>query len=175
VHLSRVDRWMLSNQYRVLELLDKKNADSHRHTQDALNSGYELCYDWLCDHVYAEKNTLSAEQCTYVLDVMSMFEALQTAYDSLEDSSGIEPTCVVFPGFDGNYETSYMGFARFFCDWQDAFHHLRKAATGLNSHRPTTDTYLRMLAAWNDSDTKHKLTKDDIGRILEAANQSSDR
>jgi uncharacterized protein len=167
--LSRLERWMLSNQYRILELLDEENADSHHQAQEALNSGYELCYGWLSEHVYDEGHGLPEEECTYVLDVMSMYESLQRTYDDLDDKSGIDPNSVIFHGFDGNNEGSYMGFARFYCERQDAFRHLRKGSDGFNSHMPTLDWYRRMLTAWNESTHKYKPTKDDVIRITQAA------
>jgi uncharacterized protein len=167
--LSRVERWKLSNQYRILELLDEENAQHHRHAQQALNSGYELFYGWLCEHVYDDGEGLPEKECRYVLDVMTMYEAMQRTYDELPDKSGIEPHFVLFRGFDGNNEGSYMGFAKFFCERQDAFRHLRRGSDGFNSHMPTRDLYHRMLAAWNESPDKHQLIKDDLIRINQAA------
>jgi uncharacterized protein YfbU (UPF0304 family) len=167
--LSRLERWMLSNQYRILEMLDEENAASHRYAQEALNSGYEICYGWLCEHVYEEGEGLSEDDCRYVLDVMKMHEFLQRAYDGLDDKSGIDARDVIFHGFDGNNETSYMGFARFFCERQDAFKHLRKGSDGFNSHMPTYDIYSRMMTSWKQSKDKYNLTKDDLIRITQAA------
>jgi uncharacterized protein YfbU (UPF0304 family) len=173
--LSRTERWMLSNQYRILELLDKENADSHRDSQEALDSGYEMCYEQLCEHVYDDKHGLPAEECAYVLDVMSMYDALQHAYDRLDDKTGIEPRSFVFLGFDGNSEGPYMAFARYYSKRYGAFVNLRKGSDGFNSHMPTYNMYHRMIAAWVETGKKHNLTKDDLTRIDRAANHPSNR
>jgi uncharacterized protein len=168
MRLSRTGRWMLSNQYRILELLDEENADQHRHAREALERGYELFYSWICEHVCDDRHVLPEVECTYVLDVMTMFDALQLAYDSLDDRSGIDGNRVLFYGFDGNNEASYMSFARFYCEQQEAFQHLRKGGDGFNSHWPTKQLYRPMVAAWKASDDKYKLTKADVIRITEA-------
>lgn len=167
--LSRAERWVLSNQYRILELIDEENAESHRHAQEILQCGYELCYGWICEHIYEEKDVLTNDQCKFVLDVMTMYDAMQHAYDRMDDKSGIDPHDVKFPGFDGNNETQYMAFARFFCEGKDRFTGLRKGFDGFNSHLPTLDMYGRMLPAWKMSQNKYDLTKDDLIRITEAS------
>lgn len=175
MRLSRTERWILSNQYRILELLDKKNAEDHRHARDALEAGYELFYSWICEHVLDDRHVLSEAECRYVLDVMTMFDAMQVAYDRLEDRSGIDAHRVLFYGFDGNDESSHMRFARFYCEREQAFQHLRTGADRFNSHMPTVELYRPMVAAWKQSDEKTQLTKDDLIRITEAVNLADDK
>ena len=165
MRLSRTARWMLSNQYRILERLDEENAEQHRHAREALERGYELLYSWICEHVCDDRHVLREVECAYVLDVMTMFDAMQRTYDELDDRSGLDAHRVLFYGFDGTTETSYLSFARFYCEQEEAFQHLRKGGDGFDSHMPTKPLYRPMVAAWKASDDPHKLTKDDLIRI----------
>ena len=174
MRLSRTERWMLSNQYRILERLDEENAEDHRHAREALERGYELLYSWICEHVCDDSHVLPEVECTYVVDVMTMFDALQLAYDQLDDRSGIDANRVLFYGFDGNIEASYMSFARIYCEGQEAFQHLRKGEDGFNSHKPTARLYRPMVAAWKASEDPYKLTKDDLIRITGVVPASDD-
>jgi uncharacterized protein YfbU (UPF0304 family) len=169
--LSKPERWILSNQYRILELIDKENANRHRLAQEALDDGYEVYYDWLSEHIYDEENTVTKEESDYIIDVLDMFDFIQRAYDELGDKTGIEPFMIDFPGFDGNNDAKFLGFAEFFCKERRAFESLRKTGPGgsFNSHMPTHELYSRMLAAWRESKNKRQLTKVDLIRITQAA------
>lgn len=65
--LSRTERWMLSNQYRILEALYPADAGSYARHREALESGYELHYDWMIGSIYDDKDTLSSEDCREVM------------------------------------------------------------------------------------------------------------
>lgn len=177
MQLSRQQRWILSNQYRILEALYPAEADDFRHTREAIERGYEQEYDWESEHIYGPENSLSPEECITVIHTMSMFEALERGYDQLTDKGGIEPYEVEFAGFDGNNETEYMGYARHYCEGMGGrFHHLKRYPN-FNSHAPTLDRYRRMLGAWQAADEPREFaTADDMRSILAAGRrQPGDR
>lgn len=165
--LNRTERLILANQCRILEKLYPDEADYLAHHRRALEAGYELHYEDVASHVYEE--TLNSQECRFVLDTMGMYDMIQRAYDQVEDKSGIKEWDIKFHGFDGNNETSHMAYARYFCEPPDPrFGNLRLGDDGFNSHMENISRYRAMLAEWEKSADKHKLTKDDIVRIISA-------
>ena len=112
---TRVERAILANQYRIFEFLDPKQSDSYKWVREVLECGYELEYEQIFQEVYDDDNALTKEECSEVVNIMAMFEALNRSYDTLKDKSGIEKALIDFTGFDGNNESKQMAFARFFC------------------------------------------------------------
>src|SRR5688572_15542499 len=101
--LSRTERLILANQYRILEALFPADADYYRDKRTALEHGFEYHYDEVAGDILSD--TLSAERCNEVIEILQMYRSLTYAYRALEDKSGIEPRAIDFPGFDGNHET----------------------------------------------------------------------
>ncbi len=50
--LTRTERWILSNQYRILEALYPDERGSLEKARIALESGYELEYDGMSQRIY---------------------------------------------------------------------------------------------------------------------------
>jgi uncharacterized protein YfbU (UPF0304 family) len=167
--LSRVERLILVNQFKILQRLDPQEAKAYERWSEILENGYELEYGDIFRHVY--EGTLSDEQSREVMDILDMHRALERAYDALEDKAGIEEYGVRFSGFDGNNETDQFGYLR----------HLRETGRWTefklrddgNSHMPTLGRYRAMLAVWRTTRDKHELTKDDVSRISNAGLSSN--
>jgi len=158
--LTKTERWILTNQYRILEKLDPEGARHHAKAREVLESGYALEYGWISEHLFDE---FSEDSCREVLDILDMCQALQFAYEKIEDKSGIDEWRVHFGGFDGNYEGSHLAYVRHLIEDEGKFKFL--AVKDLNSHCPTLDRYRSMLSEWKTSANKHKLTKEDVLRI----------
>lgn len=171
--LTRTERWILSNQYRILEKLYPEDADAFRDAQDALNSGYELEYGHLAERIYAEKHTLNEDECREVLDILAMFRDLKYGYKEVggEKGTGVEEWLVQFSGFDGNNESSHLGYCRYICDPKHGRFQELDRGDDYNSHMPSLDRYRRMLDEWRPrSERGHgKLTAEDIRAIASAA------
>jgi uncharacterized protein YfbU (UPF0304 family) len=169
IKLTRTERWILANQYQILEVLKPDEAEGFAEVRIALERGYELHYT--PDHIYAEGDIMSADMCEEVLDILSMHRALHDSFDGLKDKSGIRDRDITFVGFDGNNETTHMAYARYYCGLdggQARFTELHRG-DNFNSHMPVLDMYRRMLRVWRDGlDKKHELTKDDIQHIVAA-------
>jgi uncharacterized protein len=140
--LSRTERWMLSNQYQILEKLYPEEAESYAEIREAIECGYEAHYE--LPSIYAE--TMSEEECREVWHILDMFRALHDSYKALADKSGIEKRKIEFAGFDGNSESRYLGYASYYCRHDGGrFSELRPVE---NSHMPCLDRYLAMLSRW---------------------------
>jgi uncharacterized protein YfbU (UPF0304 family) len=168
--LSRVERWMLVNQMRILEALYPDEAKSISEQREALEEGYELHYGEFAQHIYDDKDTLSEEGCREVLNILSMHQTLKRAYDKLEEKSGIEDHRVRFAGFDGNdaVEGTMMAYARWYCNSHGGRFKDLDRGDDFNSHALMLDSYRSMLKEWEKSADKNRLTKDDIIRITSA-------
>jgi hypothetical protein len=164
--LTRVERAILANQYRIFEFLDPKQSDSYKWVREVLECGYELEYEQIFQEVYDDDNALTKEECSEVVNIMAMFEALNRSYDTLKDKSGIEKALIDFTGFDGNNESKQMAFARFFCTaGSPRFQGLCKG-DGFNSHMETLSRYRPMLVEWKRLKKSYQLTKEQIKQII---------
>jgi len=164
--LSRVERWILSNQFHILEALYPDDADHYAKVHEALESGYELHYEWFSEHIYNDRDIMTPEENREVIEILSMFDSLKRAYGSLSDKTGIEESRVKFCGFDGNNETKQMGYARYFCTLKGGRFTDLDRGDNFNSHGPTLARYRRMLSEWKKSVDQNNLSKDDIIRII---------
>jgi uncharacterized protein YfbU (UPF0304 family) len=166
VKLTRTERWILANQYRILESVDRQNADHYRDARMVLEEGYELHYDEIAENIYRDELTLSEAECTEVLDILSMFMALQDSYNALSDKSGIDARKIEFRGFDGNNETKQMVYARYYCRPKSGHFAGLEHSEGFNSHSRSLDHYQRMLSRWRQGGEQHSLSKEQIIEII---------
>ena len=168
--LSRLERLLLWNQYRILEALNSPEATYYQEAREALESGYELHYDQLVQHIFPERDGMTAKDSEEVIDILSMFRALKDGYDAMPSKAGVDDWAVKFSGFDGNGETRYMAYARFYCKGDGGrFTELHGGHDDFNSHAPTLDRYRRQLQAWRASATPYQLTAADVRRIAAEA------
>jgi uncharacterized protein YfbU (UPF0304 family) len=166
VTLNKFERLLLANQYHVLSLLEQSNSAHYEKMQEALENGYESYYEdeifrWIFDG-------LSVSECALVIDAMDMYSAIQRSYDALDDKAEIEEGRTKFPGFDGNHETAYMGYARFVVEKEGRFRFLKPYKEDFNSHTPMLDRYRRMIDNWKLTSNHYELTQEEIIAILDS-------
>jgi uncharacterized protein YfbU (UPF0304 family) len=112
-----------------------------------------------------------------VVNHLLMWDWLETAwakYDAntrqaLKDEGFIWRTGdQLFPGFDGNNESSHLSAARFMIDKMGRFSIF--AGRDLNSHHPVIDAYRRMYpvfnAMWLGRDGRQTLSPDEFRKIM---------
>jgi uncharacterized protein YfbU (UPF0304 family) len=167
--LSRVERLILSNQYSILAALYPNEAKSYTEMREIVESGYEFHYSEIAQHILDNDDVMSEDECLEVLDILTMFSAIKRSFNSLEDKPSVQEHDIRFRGFDGNNETKYMLYAQFFCDSQGGRFEDLDRGDNFNSHLPSLDMYRRQLVEWNRSKDKHKLTKEEIERIVAEA------
>ena len=138
--------------------------------QHALENGYSDYYDDKLFDRMAEE--LSPEESAFVRDALDVHGVMQRCYEELGDKSGIEESGLAFPGFDGNHEGAYLGYARFLREKEGRFDHVKlRGFDGLNSHVPLADKYERMVREWKKVPSSRRydgLTKEEIVSISEA-------
>ena len=177
--MTLTERRILANQFRILALLTKGDSasDDHAAKAEALERGYEAHFDdeWFTN----DEEVLSKEQCQEVTATLSMFEDLLLSFGRLADKTGIPAEKVNFPGYDGNDETKYMAYARYFCETYDGgrrFQNLRSSdGFAFNSHRSSVPLYRAMLRkhraireAKRSAGSYEPLTKAEIEQVLAA-------
>jgi uncharacterized protein YfbU (UPF0304 family) len=179
MELSRVERWMLANQYRILEALYPEDAADFAKKRLVLEEGYELEYDWLIDDIHRDKDCMTADECRDVLDILEMFRAMKWAYEAQSDKTWAEARKTLFLGFDGNNEGKQLGYAIHLRDqekYEEQFRDLLgDEKRDLNSHFPTLARYRAMLDVWRAAADKQHLTSDDLKEIRAAAEGSQPR
>lgn len=120
--LSLETRWILANQYRLLEQSagDEGMRDHYRNVATILERGYELEYGMLTERF---SDPMSEEDCRELYDILTMFSDLQIAYAKVGETSGVDGAEVSFGGFDGNNEGKWMSYTHFLMTnlgkWED--------------------------------------------------------
>jgi uncharacterized protein YfbU (UPF0304 family) len=165
MELTKTERLILINQYRILAKLEPESAVDYEELVDVLSRGYVAQYHQFSDSIY---NEFSLEECTEVSDILDMYTVLQRAYarlPGLAAASGRES--ITFLGFSGNDETKQMSYTRFLRAhgrWSD----LIVEKNDCNSHFPLLDAYRRMLQVWEKSEKKHEPTEAEALNVLAA-------
>ncbi|MCH7610514.1 MAG: YfbU family protein [Chloroflexi bacterium] len=174
MELTRAERWILVNQMRILENLYPDEAEHLATTRTILERGYELHYGEQAQDIY--ERTLTEQESREVIDIMSMYERMNWAYESLEDDdkAAIDKGDIKFRGFDGNSGSGRLEYAQFYAEEMDRFKDLERPHD-FNSHSSVIDMYRRMLEEWEASGNKWELTKEDIERIIAAQTHPSNR
>lgn len=165
MNLNRVERLMLSNQYKILEALYPKEAKDYARRREAIERGYELNYDWDLDYIYDGNDVMTKEECQEVFKVLGLFSALKHSYEKLADKSGIDERDIKFPGFDGNNETKQMAYARYLVEKEQRYGDL-KIGDAYNSHFPSLGRYRAMVEVWEGIEDRYQLSKEEILRIV---------
>lgn len=164
--LTRIERLLLSNQYRILEALYPDDAEYYENNRKAIDEGFELhyedCFSALSDDIMSE------EECREVIDILSMYRAITF---SNKDEYGIPNYEIKFDGFDLNddYECKRVLYARYFINDLDRFEELKygKSYADCNSHSLRMNRYRNMLKVWNSLGNKYKeLSKEEILKIV---------
>lgn len=165
--LTEYERLSLANQYRILSHLDK-DEDMKAHyakNVEILLDGYEYHYSDQ-DHIETGEHVTSESESIEVLDILSMYEAIERAVESGIDTTDIEHYKLEFPGFDGNTESKQLGYANFYCrPGSGRFERLAKGKPIPNSHGPFLPLQKLRVAEWRKSADPNNLTQDDLIRI----------
>jgi uncharacterized protein len=166
VKLSRVERWILANQFRILERLVPDEAEGFLAARRAVESGFEVVYETLAKHI-AEPG-LTSEECRDVIDTLSMFEALAKA--DADTVPGVDAGQVQFAGYDGTTEPAQLGFARHFSSTVGRLFKVLHRGDDFDSHAPGgLARYRRQLDVWHSCADPDQLTPEDVIKIAGAA------
>lgn len=174
MELSKKDRLILVNQYRILQKLSKEGYEiaDYESKITALLNGYTLHYEDLFDE-FSEKE-LSVEESRYVLDVLELYRAIIFSYTRLCGENLVKKLTdkdVAFPGFDGNDESEYLSYARYFIEDLGRYDEIKQYAAecDLNSHMNTTNRYKAMLSIIANIEPRYRycMSEEQIIKLLQ--------
>lgn len=163
--LSTADRWVLANQYRIMQMLANKPIPLYEHAIEILENGYEDQYRYAAQ--YLREEPFSREVAEEVKDILQMFREMQWIRERIDDQSVLESPRFQFQGFDGNTSHPYLSYAHFL--WKLGEYEELGERLKWNSHRDTLETYRAMVETWKALPRRGlQLTQEDIEAILNA-------
>ncbi|WEA46827.1 YfbU family protein [Priestia aryabhattai] len=169
--LSRVERLIISNQFKILEKLYPEEKEYYEVDRKAIEEGYEIHYEEIIGNVISE-DELSEEAAREVLNILSMYRAITFSYKKLTEEEKLEidkKYDVKFEGFDANdpEEIKLLMYTRYFIIDKDRFQELVYNAEypDFNSHSPKLDTYRKMLTLFKSYNNSN-LSKEQIIKLL---------
>lgn len=119
MEMTNAQRLILSNQYKMMTMLDPTNAERYRRLQTIIERGYGLQMREL-DREFGE---LTEETCRTIIDIMEMYHALHVSWTNLKDTQAIDERRVTFLGFDAATEARYLGYVRFMVNIEGRYTH----------------------------------------------------
>lgn len=166
--LSKIERLILSNQYRILERLYPDESDYYENNRKAIEEGFELHYED-CFSLLSN-DTMSEDECNEVIDILQMYRSL--TFSNEKGNYEININKIKFDGFDLNdeYESKRVVYARYFINDLDRFSELKygNKYADCNSHGSRINKYRRMLNIWKSLNKRYEiLTKDEILKIID--------
>jgi uncharacterized protein YfbU (UPF0304 family) len=163
--LTPAERWILANQYRLLQLLSSSPIPLYEHAITILERGYEDQYKYAAQ--YLQEDPFPQEIASEVKDILQMFSEIQWIREKLSDSAVTNSPRLEFWGFNGNNNPEHNSYATF-------LHQLgnyRELANRpeWNSHGNNIELYRAMVRSWKALPRKGlQLTEEDVRTIVDA-------
>ena len=166
MQLSLKDRLILSNQFKILQLLDPKNKQDYEESIAIVEKGFQQDYDRLVEWMYEE---LPEHISKEVYSILELYRTITFAYERLtsEEQARIPSDKLKFRGFDGNNEVQHRSYCLFLLKDRDLYKELHHN-TDYNTHHPILGKYRMMLEQWNSIGEKRELNVQEIEQILTA-------
>lgn len=159
--LSKAERAILINQFRVLEAVEGKPG-AYEQEITILDRGYEGEYGNLDGFGEA----LSEERCKFVRKILWLYYLMKLAKwkaagnPAASSNNGVLDFDPKFPGFDGNKEVELLSYARFITEKRGEFPETKV----VNSHG-FQPSYVKMLAKWKSWGAPHDLTVQQVAEL----------
>jgi uncharacterized protein len=163
--LTTAERWILANQYRLMQLLSDRPVPLFEHAITILEKGYEDHYKYAAQ--YLREDPFPQVVAREVEDILQMFMEMQWASERIVDPATLESPLFQFWGFDGNNSPDHHSYALF-------LHQLGKYRELGNrlewdSHSNNIGTYRAMVRAWKALPRQGlRMTEEDLKAILAA-------
>lgn len=164
MEMTHAQRLILSNQYKLMTLMDPENAERYQRLQTIVERGYGL----QMRELDSEFGALKEETCRTIIDIMEMFHALQVSWTNLKDNQSIGELRVIFLGFDAARESEFLNYVRFLVTTENRYPHFTPGADNFNAQTPMWDKYIRMQTAWHACPRQYHLSANEITQIINA-------
>ncbi|SFN30969.1 hypothetical protein SAMN05216516_10591 [Izhakiella capsodis] len=163
--ISHAQRLIISNQYRLLALLEPTQEKHYRRLSTIVERGYGL----QMRELECELGVLiSEETCRNVVQTMEMYHALQVSWNNLKEKNGINERRLSFLGFDAATEGQLLGYVRFLIESEGRYSDFDAGQHGFNAQTPMWEKYQRMLAIWQTCPRQYHLSSNEIAQVLDA-------
>lgn len=165
--LSRVERQILANQYRILAAIDADGAEELLRLSEILEEGYTELYGNVLTVSGVEFDRDIAEETN---DILSMLGCYGSAYASLGESErdGIASVEDLWEGFDEHETAAHCAYAKFLMrggqSRPELYAKVAEAVSDRSLHK-----YRRMLAEWLPLSKNYDLTAAQLRKISDAA------
>jgi uncharacterized protein YfbU (UPF0304 family) len=161
----------MENQQMLGKLTNNPKVNNWSYAIEALENGYVSEYRQI--HQGIDLVAFPPEKAAFVHRVFDCYDDLQYSAKELEDKELAQKTA--FPGYDGNNEGQYLGYAQFLVE-NSRWKHIKTMTSDLNSHHISSIyEYNLMLEKWDEiRSTKPRdknLSKSEIEGILDARRQ----
>ncbi len=162
--LTFAERWILSNQYEILQRLESGSSGFYQQAIDILRNGYEDEYHYAAQYVKPDETILEPAIAAETRDILQMFSDMKIAYDELEDKEGVDTTLLTFWGFDANHNIDHLSYAKYLAN-KGEYPDIRVR----NCNSDTIGIYRVMVEAWKALPRKGlKMTREDLQAISDA-------
>ena len=168
MEITKRDRLILINQYRILASLNKNEADHYEELISILENGYAIFYSQLDEWISDE---MPEDEGRFVLEVLDLYRAIEDVKRASKDNRLLAHRYSFFRGFDGNNETDHMSFCRFLIEKQGKYQEQKQYLLkndNLNSHMPMIEKYSRMLDEAKSLPDKWSMNADEALRVMDA-------
>jgi uncharacterized protein YfbU (UPF0304 family) len=192
VHLTPVERRVLSLQHQILGALNPDDEDLHRRRARALDAGYAAEY---ADEFAGIQGEMTVRDCELVQDILDMFRVLKASTRKLGSPAVARlgdhaADFLAFGGFDLNdpAEGRMLGYARYLLAterWTDLAEHFDRGHDNGNSHSRTLPVYRRMLEVFQPvfrakegrgfTPDQYLLSADELAAVARAAAHPASR
>ena len=164
MEMTNAQRLILSNQYKMMTMMDPDNAERYRRLQTIIERGFGLQMREL-DRDFGE---LSEDTCRTIINIMDMHHALQVSVNNLKEKQDLDPRRLEFLGFDAATESRYLSYVRFMVGTEGRYTHFDSGTHGFNAQTKMWDKYQRMLSIWQSCPRQYHLSAVEIAQIINA-------
>lgn len=129
--MTNAQRLILSNQYKMMTMLDPENAERYRRQQTIVERGFGLQMREL-DRDFGE---MSEDTCRTIINIMEMHHALQVSWGNLKEKQDLDERRISFLGFDAATESRYLSYVRFMVNTEGRYTHFDSGTHGSTPKR----------------------------------------
>lgn len=166
MEISHAQRLILSNQYRLMAMLDPAQKAHYDRCRHVIEQGYELQIRELDHHFSHLPETL----CQQVLDILEMHHALGESYHQLSatDKSQLAEHRIQFHGFDGKTEKPLQKYVQFLIEEEGHYRQFQRDDHDYNTNLAMLEKYQRMNRVWQTCPRQYHLSLTEILNVLAA-------
>lgn len=166
MELTKIERQMLWNQFKILEKEDPKEKKEYIINQKILEKGFKEDYNLVFNNLSDE---VPEEISQRVMHVLNMYLNLKTSFEKLEDKQDISSKDIEFKGFDGNDEYQHVAYVNFLLIDLNRYKPLQKEHSDYSNEVSTIRKYKRMLEKLEAVNEDYgELSADSIKYIIKA-------